>query len=103
MLIAIMKDNINVCQTSHNLTTTSQSRNVFTTYANIQNTSTLIIIDANHNVRKLIGHDNVFSIHFIGELKTQNINPRTKKAQTKLIIDFSTSGFEKLILIPIEQ
>jgi hypothetical protein len=37
----------------------------------------------------------------MGELKTRNINPSTKKVQTKVIIDFSISGFEKLIFIHI--
>jgi hypothetical protein len=62
----------------------------------------LIAIEANHNVKKLTGHDKVFNIHFIGELKIRNIKPRTKNAHTKVIIDFSTSGFENVIFIQIE-
>jgi hypothetical protein len=51
----------------------------------------------------LTGHDSTFNIHLIGELNTRKINQRTKNAQTKVITDFSTSGFEKVILIQIEK
>ena len=57
----------------------------------------MIAIDANHSVKKLTGQDNVFSIHFIGELKIRNIRPRIRKVQINIIMDFSISGFEKLI------
>ena len=59
-------------------------------------------IEANHSVIKLTGQDTIFRSHFIGELKTRNINPRTRNAQTKLNIEFSISGFVKLIFIQIE-
>ena len=59
----------------------------------------MIAIDANHSVKKLTGQDNVFKIHFIGELKTRNINPSTRNAATKLTIEFSILGLENEIFI----
>jgi hypothetical protein len=50
----------------------------------------------------LTGQDTIFNNHFIGELNTQNINQRTKNAQTNVKIDFSTLGSAKVIFIQIE-
>jgi hypothetical protein len=63
----------------------------------------LIAIDANHSVKKLTGHDNVFNIHLMGELKTRNTNQSIRNIQIKLIIEFSTVGFEKVNFIHNEK
>ena len=52
-------------------------------------------IEANQRVRKLTGHDNVFNIHLMGELKTRNTNQSIRNIQTRLIIEFSTDGLKK--------
>lgn len=56
-------------------------------------------IEASQKVRKLTGHDNVFRIHFIGELKIQNTSQRARKLPIKLIMEFSIDGLENEILI----
>ena len=60
-------------------------------------------IEANQRVRKLTGHDNVFNIHLMGELKTRNTNQSIRNIQTRLIIEFSTDGFEKVNFIHSEK
>ena len=102
-----MNDNINVCQIAHNTTVPSQ-KYIFTKYWNKQNISTLITIEASPNVKKLIGHANVFNIHFIGELKTRNISQRIKNAKMSETVEFHISGksifspiFVKSIFIPM--
>lgn len=99
MLIDNMKDKINVCRRCHNSTLILPFEYVFTTYANMIITITFIIIDANQNVRKLIGHANVFNIHLIGELKIRNINQRTKNAQMMEMIESHIPG--NVIFIPM--
>ena len=56
--------------------------------------------EASQNVMKLTGHDKVFNIHFIGELKIRNTNHNTRKARMTFGIEFEISS-QNLITIPI--
>lgn len=60
----------------------------------------MINIEASQRVKKLTGHDNVFKIHFIGELKIRNIKPRIRNVQIVAIIDSHMLGIN-VIFIPI--
>jgi hypothetical protein len=51
----------------------------------------------------LTGHDSVFNIHFIGELKTRKINPSIRNIQIKLIIELSVVGLENENFIHSEK
>jgi hypothetical protein len=51
----------------------------------------------------LTGQDKVFNNHFIGELKTRKTNPSIRNIETKLIIELSIAGFEKVNFIHKEK
>ena len=63
----------------------------------------MIAIEANQSVKKLTGQDNVFNIHFIGELKIRKTKPSIKNIHIKLIIEFSILGFENVNFIHNEK
>ena len=57
-------------------------------------------IDRSPNVSILTGHDNVFNIHFIGELNTQKIRPNIKNIHIKPTIQLADEDSAIFICIP---